>query len=471
MRRLAVAAGIVLVLALYAVLDVLDVTPGLLTRAPLPTPTVTTPVPVTPSVPQPSLTSVPDPLAPADAAPGVTAAGVRRAVSTLLTDPRLGELSVTVRDAESGAHVLDVGATEPRIPASTVKLLAAAAVDATFPAGAVLTTKAVAGGAKGSVVLVAGGDTLLAPGAGDAAAVVGHAGLGDLAATTATALRRQGVTTVTVALDRSYAPGPTVAPTWPASYQQTGITSAVAAIGLSTQRALPGAPGPADPGSASLGAFATALRAQGLTVRVDPAAATAARGAATLGAVTSAPVAAQLALALQESDNALTESLARQAAYRSGAGPGFAATAAWVRAQLSRLGVDVTGVTTVDVSGLSREDRVPVRVLADVLALGATSGRLPSLRETLADLAVGGLSGSLAGRFDDDATRAGAGVVRAKTGTLTGVSSLAGTVTTAAGRVLTFVLVANDVPPTTGTPGAREALDEFVTALASCGCR
>ncbi|MDQ2755768.1 MAG: D-alanyl-D-alanine carboxypeptidase, partial [Actinomycetota bacterium] len=75
------------------------------------------------------------------------------------------------------------------------------------------------------------------------------------------------------------------------------------------------------------------------------------------------------------------------------------------------------------------------------------------------------------GRFGDGAGVAARGVVRAKTGTLTGVSGLAGTVTTADGRVLVFVLVANDVPSASGTSGARAALDGFATVLARCGCR
>jgi len=461
---------VALVLA-YGVLDVADITPGFLTLAPPPAPA---PPPALPraTVGQPRATVAEGPLpTTGPGTPVPTSAGLRAALGSLLGDRRLGRLGVTVRDASTGTHLLVARPDVPLIPASTVKLLSAAAVDLTFPAGSAFTTRVVRGAGPSSVVLVAGGDTLLAPGAGTPDDVVGRAGLGDLAGQTAAALRASGVTSVQVALDARYAAGPPTAPTWGSGYRSSGITGAVAAIGLSTQRAVPGRPGPADPGASALAAFVTALRAAGVTASADEATGVAPEGAATLGAVTSAPVADQLVLALQDSDDALTESLARQAAARAGAGTSFAAVGAWVGQQVKRLGVDVTGVQLLDASGLSRGSRVPVRVTGDVLTLAARPGGPPGLRATIGDLAVAGLDGTLSGRFDDAATAPARGVVRAKTGTLTGVSGLAGTVTTAQGRVLTFVLVANDVPSATGTPGARAALDAFVTVLARCGCR
>ena len=90
----------------------------------------------------------------------------------------------------------------------------------------------------------------------------------------------------------------------------------------------------------------------------------------------------QLALALTDSDNALTEILARQAAYRSGAGTDFAGVGAWVVSQVAALGLDTAGVTLSDASGLSRENRVRASLLSDVLVLGY-DGNHPVLRRAL----------------------------------------------------------------------------------------
>ena len=63
----------------------------------------------------------------------------------------------------------------------------------------------------------------------------------------------------------------------------------------------------------------------------------------------------------------------------------------------------------------------------------------------------------------------GRGWVRAKTGTLTGTSGLAGLVTDARGRVLVFAFLSNHIPPA-ATDDARAALDHLAATLAMCPC-
>ena len=60
-------------------------------------------------------------------------------------------------------------------------------------------------------------------------------------------------------------------------------------------------------------------------------------------------------------------------------------------------------------------------------------------------------------------------MVRAKTGTLTGVNSLAGLVVDADGRLLAFAFIADQTQPIATRPSG--ALDRIAAALAACGCR
>jgi D-alanyl-D-alanine carboxypeptidase/D-alanyl-D-alanine-endopeptidase (penicillin-binding protein 4) len=84
---------------------------------------------------------------------------------------------------------------------------------------------------------------------------------------------------------------------------------------------------------------------------------------------------------------------------------------------------------------------------------------------------VAGWSGTLKDRFRTPAegSRAGAGVVRAKTGTLNRVNTVAGIVQTAEGRLLAFAVLADQVP--SPTLDAQTALDRLAARLATCGCR
>ncbi len=477
MRRSAVVAGTVGALLLgYLGLDATDHAPGILTTRPLPPPppTETAGVRTLPHVPQPTpSTSVGMPLPSlAGTVDAPTGAGVTAALRTVLALPALDDAALVVRDGQTGAVLLDRGGAERRIPASTTKLLTAAAISHAFAPGDVLRTEVVAGAAPGEVVLVAGGDSLLAPGRGDPDAVAGRAGLADLAGQVAATLAKAGRSRVTLSVDATYAAGPTLAPTWGSSFRPLGITGAVAMLGRSDQRARGGRPGPADPVASTRDLLAKRLRERGLTVTVSARPGRAPAASPTvLGSVESAPVGDQLALALTDSDNALTEILARQAAYRSGvdaskaAGTTFAATGAWVRSRVAALGVDTAGVALSDASGLSRQNRVTARLLTDVLLLGY-DGSDPLLRRALAGLPVGGLTGTLASRFDSGATHDAAGRARAKTGTLTGANALAGSVVDVSGRLIVYAGLVASTP----TASARSALDRYVAALAACGC-
>ena len=73
-------------------------------------------------------------------------------------------------------------------------------------------------------------------------------------------------------------------------------------------------------------------------------------------------------------------------------------------------------------------------------------------------------------RFLNGDARAGRGVVQAKTGTLTGVHGLAGTLVTRQGAAMTFVALTDRVP-VSRTYDARDQLDRIVATLAACGCR
>lgn len=472
MRRsvAAVTVGVVLVVG-YAALDTADLAPGILTTrpAPPPPPTETPGTRTLPVVAQPTASTsvgmpLPD-LAGDEAAP--SPAGVKEALAGVLRLPALADSALVVRDGQSGTVLFDQGGDELRIPASTTKMLSAAAVGRAFGPEDTLRTTVVRGATDDSIILVAGGDTLLAPDKGDPEAVAGRAGLGNLADAVVKSLKDTGTTSVTLSVDLSYAPGPLLASTWGSDYRPLGITGAVAMLGRSDQRAVLYDPGPADPVAATADAFRKRLVERGLRVKLaEGPGATVPKGAVELGSVTSAPVREQLALALRESDNALTEVLARQAAFRAGAGEGFEATGDFVVEQVTALGVDTTGVELVDASGLSRENRVTASLLAEVLVLGY-DGEHPVLRAALDGLPVGGLTGTLGDRFDGETTGAAAGRARAKTGTLTGANALAGSVVDDDGRLIVFVGLVADA----GTTEARAALDRFVAALAACGCR
>ncbi|NIZ93768.1 D-alanyl-D-alanine carboxypeptidase/D-alanyl-D-alanine endopeptidase, partial [Kineococcus rubinsiae] len=216
-------------------------------------------------------------------------------------------------------------------------------------------------------------------------------------------------------------------------------------------------------------AFAAALGRDG--VRVAPAVtrAPAAADAAVLAEAPAATTAEVVELMLTTSDNTLAEVLARRVAVAAGRPGTFDDASAAVVEQVAALGVDVTGAHLQGASGLGRETRISARTLTGLLAVVAGPEH-PELRAIASGLPIAGATGTLLDRYGGADVAPGAGVVRAKTGTLTGVSSLAGYVRDADGRLLAFAVLADAVPPG-GSYRARQAQDRFSTLLAGCGCR
>jgi D-alanyl-D-alanine carboxypeptidase/D-alanyl-D-alanine-endopeptidase (penicillin-binding protein 4) len=417
---------------------------------------VATPTPDPPSPPPPVLA------APVDG-PAQTAAGVARVLARPLADPRLGgRVAATVVDAETGEVLLDRSADAYVMPASAAKLVTAAAVLGTGEPDRRLATRLVAGSRPGEVVLVGGGDATLSAATGGAPTT--YEGAPRLA-TLAAAARRAGVRKVTrVVVDGSLFTGPRLAPGWDPVDIGGGYVAPITALMLDGGRQGPGIRArSAEPDLAAGRALAAALGAPAAPVVRG----TAPAGARLLGEVRSQSIARVVEQMLLASDNVLAETLARQVALAEGRPASFAGAVAASRAVLGRLGLPAGGERLVDGSGLSLTDRVTPALLVALLRLAAGPDR-PELRALLSGLPVSGYDGTLDDRFRGPAAPA-AGQVRAKTGTLTGVSSLAGLVRGAGGRLLAFAVVADRVAPA-GTLGAEAALDTVAAALAKCGC-
>jgi D-alanyl-D-alanine carboxypeptidase/D-alanyl-D-alanine-endopeptidase (penicillin-binding protein 4) len=399
-----------------------------------------------------------------------TAAGVQKALAAILKDPALGKhRGIYVYDASRDKPVFSVGAATPYVPASTLKLLTTVSALETLGAEHTFTTKVVSA-AKGSIILVGGGDPLLTvKSQTDPTDYPTRASLQALAASTAKALKAQGIASIALGYDASLFTGPAANANWEPNYVAEGIAAPTSALWVNEGRLSAGmakrSPAPAQ---AAASAFATQLKAVGIKVTgtVKPAVAPAAAEA--LAQVASPSVGEIVEYVNLHSDNDGAEVLLRHVGLATKNGGSYVGGVKGVKATLSKLGLDVSKATIEDGSGLSRTNRVPLDLLAGAVRVAAADDHA-ELRHLLTGLPVAGFSGSLEDRFAGPGAGPGSGLVRAKTGTLTGVHSLAGLVRDRTGTLLVFA-VASDNVPVPKTLAARAALDRASAALANCGC-
>jgi len=203
------------------------------------------------------------------------------------------------------------------------------------------------------------------------------------------------------------------------------------------------------------------LEANGIHVAGGVRRGAAAPGASVLLSFEGLPLQEIASLFLKYSNNFIAECLLKWLALGPAPAPG-AKPASWaagsqaLRAKLQELGVPLGETQLVDGSGLSRANRVSARVLVEALRRG--DANFDAGPELLAGLPIAALDGTLKHRAAEARGR-----IRAKTGSLDGVTSLAGFARSERGRDVVFAVLVNGARH--GDAAAAAAVDDFAAAL------
>jgi D-alanyl-D-alanine carboxypeptidase len=399
-------------------------------------------------------------------APAPTPQGVESALAGPMSNPALGTITGTVIDPATGQTLYERDAGNAITPASTGKILTAAAALLSLDHTQQLVTKVVAGEQPGEVIIVGGGDpTISSLEPGEESIYPGAAHLSELV----DQVKAGGTQVQTVYIDQSRYTGPGLASSWLPADVGAGYIAPIVPAMLDGDRQDPAtnySPRTTDPGRTLVDEFASRIGASpaGEIEKKAPA------NAKVLGEIRSAPLTQLVDNMLDRSENTLGDILAREVAIKAGEEPTFDGASKAMLDVLRNNNFDVSGVVLKDGSGMSEQNKMSANLLAQVLSVAAgpdgKDPRTAKLRPLLGGLPVAGGSGTLADRYDEGAATEGRGWVRAKTGTLTGVNSLAGIVLDKDNRPLVFAFL------TTGTTSntVRPALDTVSAALRGCGC-
>lgn len=180
--------------------------------------------------------------------------------------------------------------------------------------------------------------------------------------------------------------------------------------------------------------FTRLLAERGIIVVKSPKIGTASLDLPVIASVSSAPLVDVVAEMLTNSDNNTSELLLKEIGKAvSGSGTRVAGIAA-VRDALLKANVNIDGLAMTDGSGLDRTNRVTCATLQSILVNDGGFGPLTM------GFAVAGRNGTLSDLF---LTGSVTGLMRGKTGTLTGVKALSGIVPYSDSRAIIFSLLLN----------------------------
>ena len=356
------------------------------------------------------------------------------------------DATIHVADAESGTSIFGRRADERQIPASTMKVITAATSLSTLGPDHRFVTRVVRGDSRDQIILVGGGDPLLT-----------SADLRRLASRTARALKREGTSgPLRLFLDDYLFPAPTPAKGW-APGDSPAYASAVRPLGIVGEYS-------SDTTASALAAFVGALREKGLTVSYAGRA-LAEEDAPDIASFDDHRLSDAVELMLRVSENNVAEILFRQVALARGYPATWSSSAAAAREALGALGIDTSPVRLIDGSGLSSSNRLTARTLTDVLDL-VLDGAHADLRPLFDGLPVAGESGTLTYRFAAPPANCAKGEVFAKTGSLTGVNTLAGLTEGQDGEWKSFAIMVNSAP--SNTTATKLAIDTIAATVHGC---
>lgn len=191
-----------------------------------------------------------------------------------------------------------------------------------------------------------------------------------------------------------------------------------------------------DPALMAAEVFTDLLRERGIQVDGEASAGTT-PGSHQVAMINSDPLGEIVDEMLMSSDNQTAELLTKELGLKAGGGGSTTAGVAVINARMNELGLASPATHIVDGSGLDPSNKATCEELVAVLDYaGGPDSQIGR------GLPVAAQSGTLRNRFKDTSA---AGKLRAKTGRLNSVSSLAGYVPLASGEVATFAFVVNDM--------------------------
>ena len=461
--RIAISSAVTILLVIgYAIGDMTDVLPGVLTLSDVANPSYASPQ---------SARAASVLTGKADRTRAIDATAAQHLIDAFAADPSVGtDFSIVIADAK-GTVVASHEPQAQREPASTMKTLTALTASSVLDMGSTLETGAYleGSGRSATLYLKGSGDMLLGSGQSDPNHVNGRAGLGTLASDTAAALNQRGITSVTLKYDDTVFADPrypaTIAKNNPGNMYYTAVSSMAVDGGrqwtaddkhdpdLFTSYPLLSMTPAADAAST----FAQRLTQYGITVNGSPSAQRVPQGLSPIATVQSATLAEIMAFTLRHSDNTLAEEFGRLLANATGNenSPTGATTA--VKQELDKLGVSTNGLVMADCSGLSDGSRLTATTLVEVQERNVKIGAAVAQAE---GLSIPGLVGTAKTRLTDQSV---AGQLRVKTGSLAQVTSMAGNVSRTKGGLLSFAVIVNNP---TNLYSARIAINTFMSSLA-----